>query len=186
MHFSRIKCPLALAISGLLYFSQPTHSEPPFPNEESSSTRIEVRVAAPLFPTFTEENSQGLFFDILREVFEPEGYSISTIIVPIRRSIRLLQLGEIDVYLTDWDQSYLTVDAGYQPETLYTPSEPISLELISAISLNNHEALTSRTTLTQLASNKQQLIGWIKGYEYDSLFQLPTESFFLPEGAGHA
>ncbi|WP_439136192.1 substrate-binding periplasmic protein [Pseudomaricurvus sp.] len=168
---------LALAVSSVLYISQPTHSEIPSTSNKPSSELKEIRVSAPLYTTFTEQGGEGLFFDIFREVFEPQGYSISTTIVPIRRSIRLLQLKQVDAYLTDWHQSYLTVEAGYQPETLYTPSQPISLELISAISLVNDKPSEARATLTQLSSNRQQLIGWVTGYEYDQLFQLPSESF---------
>lgn len=173
----RLHLTLSLAISGLLSFSPASHSETaPEINQPFASGNV-LHIAAPLFPTITDENSEGLFFDIFREVFEPAGYSISTMIMPIRRSIRLLQLGKIDAYLTDWEHSYLTVESGYIPEKLYTPSQPLSKELISAIYLSDNIDLAGKDALAKLASNTQQLIGWVRGYEYDSLFNLPPESF---------
>lgn len=173
----RLRTTLTLVISGLLSFSSPSFSDAPLLVDEQPRNNL-LRVAAPLFPTITEENSKGLFFDIFREVFEADGYSISTMILPIRRNIRLLQQGEIDVYLTDWEHSYLTVEAGYRPEKLHTPAQHISKELISAIYLSTDSIEPpDKNTLAELVSNKQQLIGWVKGYEYDSLFDLPPESF---------
>lgn len=168
---------IALAISGLLCFSPAPHSETtPAINHVPANDYL-LSVAAPLFPTITDENSEGLFFDIFREVFEKEGYSISTMIMPFKRSIRLLEQGKIDVYLTDWEHAFLTVESGYHPEKLYTPSQPISKELISAIYLSDNVELTGQNPLIKLASNTQRLIGWVKDYEYDSLFDLPPESF---------
>ncbi len=154
---------------------------------ESSARRITV--AAPLYPTFSEPDGKGVFFDIIREVYEPEGYQVVPCILPIRRSIRDLQAGTIDLYLTDWHKDYLTEAPLYQPDKLYTPAIPISTELVSAAFFKNKvdqlsETLSDSrpsdslpTVIESIFNNDQHLIAWNKGFDYHRLFHLRESSY---------
>ncbi|GAB3093845.1 hypothetical protein G8770_02315 [Aestuariicella hydrocarbonica] len=140
-----------------------------------------ISVAAPYYPTFSEPEGKGVFFDIIREVFLPEGYQVISCILPIRRSIRDLQLGKVDLYLTDWDKSYLTESPLYQPEKLHTPRTPISTELVSATVLANspwHDQIEVKNLIPEsLLRNEQHLIAWDKGFDYQRLIGLDKSSY---------
>ncbi|MBU3069797.1 hypothetical protein KOI40_08180 [Aestuariicella sp. G3-2] len=140
-----------------------------------------ITVAAPFYPTFSEPEGRGVFFEIVKEVFEAEGYKIITCILPIRRSIRDLQRGKIDMYLTDWEKSYLTPAPLYQPDKLHTPNIPISTEFVSAaITANNafyHQIQINHSIPHTLLNNTHQLIAWNKGFDYQYLFDLEESSY---------
>ena len=62
----------------------------------SSSWSDEIRTASPSWAKFTDQNGQGLYFDVLRAIFAPD--TIRHSFVPAKRGLVMLQNGEADIY----------------------------------------------------------------------------------------
>ncbi|MDA7088142.1 transporter substrate-binding domain-containing protein [Pseudomonas sp. SA3-5] len=111
----------------------------------------EIRLASEIWQGHTHVDGTGLAWDILRQVFEPEGIALVIQSVPYTRSIGLVQRGEADA----WVGSYLNeVDEG----VLY-PRWHYEVDQISALGLIGLQA-------PSLATLGQYRLVWMRGYEY--------------------
>lgn len=113
-----------------------------------------IRISSEQWDGATHRDGSGLYWDIIRAVYEPAGVDVRTRIVPYARSIR-------EVMVTDkadaWVASYLDeVDGALYPEwhfdadyvdAVYNP------DLVSGI--EGEETLAGRE------------VGWMRGYAYD-------------------
>jgi ABC-type amino acid transport substrate-binding protein len=111
----------------------------------------EIRLASEAWQDHTNADGSGLAWDILRQVFEPEGIELVIQSVPYTRSIGLVQRGEADA----WVGSYRNeVDAG----VLY-PHWHYDVDQISALGLIELPA-------PNLATLGEFRLVWMRGYEY--------------------
>ena len=135
------RCWLAILL-GLLGCSC-AYAEPAAPRE--------IRLASEVWQDHTNADGSGLAWDILRQVFEPEGIELVIQSVPYTRSIGLVQRGEADA----WVGSYRNeVDA----DVLY-PRWHYDVDQISALGLVG-QPVPSLATLGEFR------LVWMRGYEY--------------------
>lgn len=112
----------------------------------------EIIIVSEAWKYATEKDGSGLYFDIMRKVFEPLGYTIKTVTTTYSRSIYLVQAEKMDVFLG----SYID-----EQEKILYPYWHYDIEQISAVYKdsvipvwNGEETLKGRS------------VGWIKGYDY--------------------
>lgn len=118
-------------------------AEPPPPQQ--------IRLASEVWEDYTHADGSGLGWDILRQVFEPEGVELVIQSVPYTRSIGLVQRGDADA----WVGSYRNeVDRG-----VFYPRWHYDTDQISALGLAE-QAAPSLETL-----GDYRLV-WMRGYEY--------------------
>jgi len=111
----------------------------------------EIRLASEVWQGHTQADGSGLAWDILRQVFEPEGIELVIQSVPYTRSIGLVQRGEADA----WVGSYRNeVDEG-----VFYPRWHYDVDQISALGLIELPA-------PSLATLGEFRLVWMRGYEY--------------------
>lgn len=111
----------------------------------------QIRLASEVWEDYTHADGSGLAWDILRQVFEPEGVELVIQSVPYTRSIGLVQRGEVDA----WVGSYRNeVDQG-----VFYPRWHYDVDLIAALG----RAERPVPTLDSLGGFR---LVWMRGYEY--------------------
>jgi len=119
------------------------HAEPAAPQE--------IRLASEVWQGHSHADGSGLAWDILRQVFEPEGIELVIQSVPYTRSIGLVQRGEADA----WVGSYRNeVDEG-----VFYPRWHYDADQISALGLIGLPA-------PSLATLGEFRLVWMRGYAY--------------------
>ncbi|OAB52184.1 substrate-binding periplasmic protein [Pseudomonas thivervalensis] len=111
-----------------------------------------VRAASEEWADYTQADGQGMGWDILRAVFEPEGIRLEIRSVPYTRSIGLVQRGEVDVQVGAYrDES----------EGVLYPEWHYDVDHIYAL------GLASKPTPTLATIGNYRLV-WMRGYEYNN------------------
>ena len=117
---------------------------------ESPASLGPIRLASEEWDEYTEANGQGLAWDILREVFEPQGIKLDIRSVPYTRSVGLVQRAEVDAQV-----------GAYRGESvgLLYPRWNYDTDHIYALGLASNPA----PTLATLGSYR---LVWVRGYKY--------------------
>lgn len=119
---------------------------------ESAPQPDKVRAASEEWADYTQADGQGMGWDILRAVFEPEGVKLEIRSVPYTRSIGLVQRGEVDVQVGAYrDES----------EGVLYPKWHYDVDHIYAL------GLASKPTPTLATIGNYRLV-WMRGYEYNN------------------
>ena len=119
---------------------------------ESTPLPDKVRAASEEWADYTQADGQGMGWDILRAVFEPEGVKLEIRSVPYTRSIGLVQRGEVDVQVGAYrDES----------EGVLYPKWHYDVDHIYAL------GLASKPTPTLATIGNYRLV-WMRGYEYNN------------------
>jgi ABC-type amino acid transport substrate-binding protein len=119
--------------------------------QAGSALPQKISLASEVWQGHTHADGTGLAWDILRQVFEPEGIELVIQSVPYTRSIGLVQRGEADA----WVGSYLN-EVG---EGVLYPRWCYCVDQISALSLIEVPA-------PSLATLGEFRLVWMRGYEY--------------------
>ncbi|SFX76435.1 MULTISPECIES: ABC transporter substrate-binding protein [unclassified Pseudomonas] len=119
---------------------------------DSAPLPDKVRAVSEEWSDYTQADGKGMAWDILREVFEPEGVRLEIRSVPYTRSIGLVQRGEADVQVG----AYLDESEG----VLY-PKWHYDVDHIYAL------GLASKPTPTLATIGNYRLV-WMRGYEYNN------------------
>lgn len=98
---------------------------------------------------YTNADGTGLAWDLLRKVFEPAGYKVSTRAEPYTRAFGLVQRGEADV----WVGSYKD-----EADSLY-PRWNFDVDHVYALGLSSRPS----PDVNLLGQYK---LAWLRGYEY--------------------
>ncbi|TWC11156.1 MULTISPECIES: ABC transporter substrate-binding protein [unclassified Pseudomonas] len=111
-----------------------------------------IRAASEEWSDYTGADGRGMAWDILREVFEPEGVKLEIRSVPYTRSIGLVQRGEADAQV-----------GAYRNETegLLYPQWHYDVDHIYALGLASKPSPTLETV------GNYRLV-WMRGYEYNA------------------
>ncbi|CDF94729.1 MULTISPECIES: ABC transporter substrate-binding protein [unclassified Pseudomonas] len=119
---------------------------------ESTPLPGKIRAASEEWSDYTGADGRGMAWDILREVFEPEGVKLEIRSVPYTRSIGLVQRGEADAQV-----------GAYRDETegLLYPHWHYDVDHIYALGLASKPSPTLETV------GNYRLV-WMRGYEYNS------------------
>ena len=119
---------------------------------ESTPLPDKIRAASEEWADYTQADGQGMGWDILRAVFEPEGVKLEIRSVPYTRSIGLVQRGEVDVQVGAYrDES----------EGVLYPKWHYDVDHIYAL------GLASKPTPTLATIGNYRLV-WMRGYEYNN------------------
>ncbi len=113
-----------------------------------------ISVVAPEWEDFTNKDGSGLYWEIMRAVYEPEGIKVKVSIVPWNRAIKM-----VSKY-----QTHHAIMGEYKDseDHLIFPNFPFDVEHLSVLSKNN-VGNDWDGTLTSLSNKK---VGWIKGIEF--------------------
>ena len=111
-----------------------------------------MSVVAPEWEGYTNKDGSGLYWDIIRAVYEPVGIKVKTRIVPWNRAIKMVSkyrtynaiLGE-----------YLSSD-----EPVIFPSYPLDVEFMTILS-----KIPTGNNWQGLKTLSEKRVGWIKDYE---------------------
>ncbi|ROM68652.1 ABC transporter substrate-binding protein [Pseudomonas brassicacearum] len=111
-----------------------------------------VRAASEEWINYTQADGKGMAWDILREVFEPEGVQLEIRSVPYTRSVGLVQRGEVEVQVGAYrDES----------EGVLYPTWHYDVDHLYAL------GLASKPTPTLATIGNYRLV-WMRGYEYNN------------------
>jgi len=124
-----------------------------------------LQIVTPQWEAQTNEDGTGLFFEIVRRVYEPEGIQISYHFTPWKRARSMVSSKEADAMLCVWRE-----DA--REEGQLTPRFPLFVE---------HTAAVFRKDVIAHWSGIKTLDGkravWIRGYDYHTYDQLAQVRF---------
>jgi polar amino acid transport system substrate-binding protein len=111
-----------------------------------------ISVVAPDWEGFTSPNGEGLYWDILRAIFEPEGIKVKTYTAPWNRAMKM-----VTKYRT-----YMAIPGEYKDseENLIFPNYPLEKEKLVTVTLKS--AGHNLATLEALSGLK---VTWKKGYD---------------------
>ncbi|MCG8611008.1 MAG: transporter substrate-binding domain-containing protein [Pseudomonadales bacterium] len=99
-----------------------THAETTRSLEADTSRQIKVESEE--WANATEADGHGLYWDILRAVFEPKGFEIHTNTSTYKRSVGLLQTGEVDIMVGAYSNE---VAGGLYPRWHFDADDVVAL-----------------------------------------------------------
>lgn len=111
-----------------------------------------ISVVAPVWEGYTNKDGTGVYWEVLKEIYEPLGISVKTKSVPWNRAMKM-----VSKYRT-----YNAIVGEYRDseESVIFPDYSIDTEYMSALTKN-----TSGHKFTGLSSLTGKTVGWIKDYE---------------------
>ncbi|WP_019528715.1 substrate-binding periplasmic protein [Dasania marina] len=132
-------------------------------NSEEPSPKI-IKVASEHWPDFVNPDGTGLYFEIIKAVYEPVGIAVQLTIEPFKRA----RLGTVqqhhDVVIGTYSQAYRGNDL------LLTPQYPINTERVLAIYHKDSTLDWARVYQRNKLGADSAIgytIAWIIGYNYD-------------------
>lgn len=139
----------------LLIFLSSVHSQLALAEETTAlhTAKIPViTVVAPDWDGFTSPNGEGLYWDILRAIYEPEGTKLKIATAPWNRAMKM-----VTKYRT-----YLAIPGEYRDteENLIFPRYPLEKEKMVTVTLKS-----SGYNLTTLESLRGLKVSWRKDYD---------------------
>jgi polar amino acid transport system substrate-binding protein len=120
-----------------------------------------IRVVSDIWPDSAEENGQGVYWDLVRMVYEPIGIKVETTIMPYGIGVAEVMSGAADAWLcaylddTDW--------ALYSRDSFDFDKVCAAMRTADAASFAGLSSLTGRRT------------GWMRDYGYDQY--LPVKMY---------
>jgi polar amino acid transport system substrate-binding protein len=156
----KISVSSALLIAFTLFLISPVSAD----TAEQSKT---IHIVADEWPGYTEPGGKGFYFELIKNIFEAEGYSITQRIVPFRRAISLINHGEADIFLADDHPDYLSMLDIYDMTKILHPTHALNYSLVTALYLP-----TSTLNWSVTHKNNDTKIAWIKGYGYGETLKL--------------
>jgi polar amino acid transport system substrate-binding protein len=120
-----------------------------------------IRIATPSWPGQTNEDGTGLFFDIVRGVYDPAGIKMEFEIVPWKRAEKMIESNEADAMLS-----------ALRRKGRLTPKYPMWIEYTGAV--------FKKDNITNW-KDKQSLNGkkavWLRGYDFHTVSHLKGITF---------
>ncbi len=120
-----------------------------------------VRVVSPAWSKFTNTDGTGLYFDLVKLIYESQQTIITTELVPWARGVKYIKDNKADLLLGNTRS-----DGGLQ--TKY----PLDVEKIVAISKkNSQQSWVGPTSLTN------KIVGFIRGYDFLDKMPVKVKSY---------
>ncbi len=112
-----------------------------------------ISVIAPDWEDYTSPNGEGLYWDVIREIYEPEGIKVRINTAPWRRAMKMVTKYRL----------HHAIPGEYRDteENLIFPRYPIDLELMVTVTLKQHTDLNPR----ELSDYRGHVVSWRKGYD---------------------
>lgn len=127
---------------------------------QSDSSIAVINIATPAWENVTNEDGTGLYFDILRSVYGPDGIALTFQIVPWRRAVEMVKQHQADALLGGY---YIHPEKGGDLFPIY----PIGGEVLAALS---RKGAVSQWEGYQSIAGK--VVVWIRGYNYHRYFDV--------------
>ncbi|GAA3935573.1 substrate-binding periplasmic protein [Litoribacillus peritrichatus] len=124
-----------------------------------------MTIVAPVWKNFTNEDGSGLYWSVVKEIFEPVGVKVETKSVPWNRAMKMVS--KYRVYNAIAGETLKTEEA------LIFPDYPIDVEYLAVLTKSN-----KRNAFKGYQSFKGKTVGWLKDYE---LIDKDKRNFTLKE-----
>tara|TARA_R110000868_G_scaffold411207_4_gene702284 strand:+ start:2974 stop:3909 length:936 start_codon:yes stop_codon:yes gene_type:complete len=132
-------------------------------------------VVSEQWPGYSNADGSGLYFELIKAVFEPEGIAVNIRIHPILRGIASIHSGEhADVMLADWGRPHLAKSPQYDLQRIIFPQYPIFVEYVEALFQPG-----STLSWAEIKADKSKRLAWIRGYNYDIHLDLTEHSLVM-------
>jgi polar amino acid transport system substrate-binding protein len=125
-----------------------------FAQDEKITT---IHIVTPSWEDYTNEDGTGLWFEILRAVYEPVGIEMTYEIMPWKRAMKKLETHEADAMLGE-----------YANEEVLTPRYPLDIERTAVVFKKE------KFTWDGLKSLEGKSIVWLRGYDYHEAAELES------------
>ncbi|MFB6346565.1 MAG: substrate-binding periplasmic protein [bacterium] len=130
--------------------------------ETSDTTTIDVvHAVSEEWRKFTDADGDGLYWYILREVYNPEGIKVKHGIYPYLRTVNMVQNNKADLFVASYYKE--------QPGVLY-PDRRFYYDADHATVLYK-----KGTPFRGLQSLKGKKVGWVRGYSYEKYLDFDFE-----------
>jgi len=139
---------LCLMSFSLLSYSQTSNQSNSIKREHIKS----ISVVAPAWSGYTNTDGSGVYWDVIRAIYEPMGINVKTKNIPWNRAMKMVS--KYHTYNAILGE-YITSN-----EPLLFPAYSIDTEYMSLLSKNN-----SANKFNGLASLAGKKVGWIKDYD---------------------
>lgn len=124
----------------------------------------DIEFASEAWAHATEEDGTGLYWDIFRAIYEPEGIRVSFLIRSYADSVNLIKEKGTDAMVGAY--------AHEVTEGIY-PKHHFAVDVVQAITRKSSVKWQGQQTMQ---GNK---VGWIKGYSYDGYLIVPVDKIEL-------
>jgi polar amino acid transport system substrate-binding protein len=112
-----------------------------------------INVVTPMWEDQTQEDGTGLFFDVIRKVYEPSGIQLKFEIMPWQRAEEMVAAGQADA-----------VPAAYRDNPGVYPKYPLYVDYTTAVFKKSHiKEWKGPQTL------KEKNVIWIRGYNFQDI-----------------
>jgi len=124
-----------------------------------------IIIVAPHWPKFTNHDGTGLYFDLIKLIYENENIQVSFNIVPWARAVKYIETNQADIIVGD------TKD-----DTALQSNAPLDVETIVAISLKKKaEKWQGISTL------ENKVLGFIRGYFFKQKIPVNIKDYNFEE-----
>ncbi len=113
-----------------------------------------LRIATPFWEGQTNEDGTGLFFEIVKKVYEPDGIQVSYEFVPWKRAQKMVAQGDADAMLSVWKEHA-------DKEGQIIPKYPMFVEYTAALFLKGK--FPEWKGIESLSGKE---VVWLRGYDY--------------------
>jgi len=127
-----------------------------FGNEAAKIT--EIRIVTPSWPDQTNEDGTGLFFDIVRSVYEPAGIKMTYKIFPWKRAEAMIASDEADAMLS-----------ALKRKDRLTPEYPLWVEYTAVVFRKDK---VKEWKGLKILDNKRSV--WLRGYDFHTTSYLKS------------
>lgn len=138
--------------------------------EEKAASPNEIRLSSDTWHSLTMADGKGLYFDLIRAVYEPQGIRVSFVIVPYARSVALVKAKQVD----GWVASFMSE----QPFPLY-PKLHFDRNRQVVVSLKGGKAVFSG-----LDSLRGQRVIWLRDFNLNKYIPVPLTFQEIDDIAG--
>ncbi len=133
-----------------------------------------IYVINPEWPDFVQSDGTGIIMDILRAVYEKNGYTINLKIAPYPRANDHVKKGKKDIFFGVYSMKKRK-ELGMKVKT-YTPDYPYSIERTVAVFRKDHVS-----NWKGQENLKGQRVAAIRAYDYNKVIPVPMEYYEVTE-----
>lgn len=120
----------------------------------------EIVIVSEEWEEATNADGTGFYWDVIKKVFEPAGYTVKTETMPYARSVNAVEKGQAHA----WVASYIN-------ETDWAVYPAVNLDADQVAGVFKKGALDPAKGAAALDGKN---VGWIKGYGYDEYLDVPV------------
>jgi len=115
-----------------------------------------IKVVAPFWTGFTNKDGTGIYFDLVKLIYDTPKQKVSFEILPWARAVKYVDNSSADVLLGD-----------LRDKNFFQSQAPLDIESAMAISLKSN-----KTEWHGEKSLKDKIVGFVRGYYLDSRFSV--------------